>query len=403
MKKKQEILKESYNNIMQTFGKALKGALDNFDTERGHVNEMARTATNRAVDPKALANVRDALQRRHYDKQWAIDAKPLPKLDDFQLLHRYVAALLLFNLPCPQTEEEIEEIGVFKNYAEKLLEGSGTIEDIQLLYSKNDKIVARERKGSKRAIKAYRDVQTPVAPIDNIDDDDELIPTPAPEPVAEPANDEIEYPSYEEAAGEDDINTDEYPSYDEVEGGEENPEANIEGSEEEEETPAAVSTEGPVEQQPIRKFNEWKDITLADYYDPTLNASFGDINDDLLKYDPETGLISMTMKIHDYDTKESREFEISEKSFGRLLEKYDIACESTVVNAIDKYYMIKTSVFCTRFWKEWCKCINKNPQCSKALTKKVQNFYYEEVMNTKTIDELAEIIKNMQFDDMPID
>lgn len=403
MKKKQEILKESYNNIMQSFGQALKGALDNFDTNRGHINEMARSATSRAVDSKALANVRDALQRRHYDKQWAIDAKPLPKLDDFQLLHRYVAALLLFNLPCPQTEDEIEEIGVFKNYAEKLLEGSGTIEDIQLLYSKNDKIVARERKGSKRAIKAYRDVQAPVAPIDNIDDDDELIPTPAPEPISDIANDEVDYPSFEEASDEEEINTEDYPKYDDVEDGESEIEDNIVSDEDEDEYETEIASDGPVEQQPIRTFESWDDITLADYYDPSLNASFGNIDDGLLKYNPETGLMSMTMKIYDYDTKESREFEISEKSLGRLLEKYDIACESTVLNNIDKYYMIKTSVFCSKFWKNWRKHINKIPQCSKALTKKIQDFYYDHSMETNTIDELAEVIKNMQFDDMQID
>ena len=112
----------------------------------------------RTVDPKALANVRDAISRRKYDEKWACDVKPLGKFDSFQLMHRYVGALMVLGKPCPNTYDEIAQIGVFRHYAYKLIElGENSLDDIIELYSQNDIISAGERSGSKRAVVSYRD------------------------------------------------------------------------------------------------------------------------------------------------------------------------------------------------------------------------------------------------------
>ena len=413
-KNKQEIM----SSVMKELGKTVHGILENYDSKengkgtRKAVNEMARTATNRAVDPKALANVRDAAQRRKYDVNWAKTAKPLPRFTDFDLLHRYVAALLLFNAPCPQTEEEIDEIGIFANYAHELLDGSGTIEDIQLLYSKNDKIVARERKGSKRAIKAYRGDNMPSANFD-FDKEEDNTPAPAAEPEDTPT-----YPSYDElednAPAEDEVNPEDIPSYDEVEDTteeepeeipsydeveditEEDPEETA--YEEEEELLADEEGETAADGEQIEK--EWDslpDITYEEYYNPLLNRSFSQINDDYLFWDADNNLIGMDVMVEDRDTKETREFKMWAPSFGKLLERFDIATEAAIQNMSDKFYKVKTLPVNIRFWKAWRKYGIPNDEAEDILEDHIDDFYFKHIGNANDIDEVVKFIEEMDY------
>ena len=386
---------------MKELGKTVHGILENYDSkengkgERKAVNEMARTATSRAVDPKALANVRDAAQRRKYDENWAKTAKPLPRFTDFDLLHRYVAALLLFNAPCPQTEEDIDKIGIFANYAHELLDGSGTIEDIQLLYSKNDKIVARERKGSKRAIKAYRGDNMPSA---NFDFDKEEDSTPA--PAAEPEETSA-YPSYDElednAPAEDEVNPEDIPPYDEVEDTtEEEPEETA--YEEEDELPADEEDETAADGEQIEK--EWDslpDITYEEYYNPLLNRSFSQINDDYLFWDADKNLIGMDVMVEDRDSKETREFKMWAPSFGKLLERFDIATEASIQNMSDKFYKVKTLPVNIRFWKAWRKYGIPNDEAEDILEDHIDDFYFKHIGNANDIDEVVKFIEEMDY------
>lgn len=401
-KNKQEIM----SSVMKELGKTVHSILENYDSkgngkgERKAVNEMARTATNRAVDPKALANVRDAAQRRKYDENWARTAKPLPRFTDFDLLHRYVAALLLFNAPCPQTEEDIDEIGIFANYAHELLDGSGTIEDIQLLYSKNDKIVARERKGSKRAIKAYRGDNMPSANFD-FDKEEDNTPAPAAEPETNEPEETPAYPSYDElednAPAEDEANPEDIPPYDEVEDTtEEEPEETA--YEEEDELPADEEDETADDGEQIEK--EWDslpDITYEEYYNPLLNRSFSQINDDYLFWDADKNLIGMDVMVEDRDSKETREFKMWAPSFGKLLERFDIATEASIQNMSDKFYKVKTLPVNIRFWKAWRKYGIPNDEAEDILEDHIDDFYFKHIGNANDIDEVVQFIEEMDY------
>lgn len=401
-KNKQEIM----SSVMKELGKTVHSILENYDSkengkgERKVVNEMARTATSRAVDPKALANVRDAAQRRKYDENWARTAKPLPRFTDFDLLHRYVAALLLFNAPCPQTEEDIDKIGIFANYAHELLDGSGTIEDIQLLYSKNDKIVARERKGSKRAIKAYRGDNMPSANFD-FDKEEDNTPAPAAEPETNEPEETPAYPSYDElednAPAEDEVNSEDIPPYDEVEDTtEEEPEETA--YEEEDELPADEEDETAADGEQIEK--EWDslpDITYEEYYNPLLNRSFSQINDDYLFWDADKNLIGMDVMVEDRDSKETREFKMWAPSFGKLLERFDIATEASIQNMSDKFYKVKTLPVNIRFWKAWRKYGIPNDEAEDILEDHIDDFYFKHIGNANDIDEVVQFIEEMDY------
>lgn len=375
-------------SVMKELGKKVHGILENFDSNKQHrrpVNEMARAAVNRAVDPKALANVRDTVQRHKYDRDWAKSAKPIPRLldDDYQLLHRYVAALLLFGEPCPQTEEDIDKIGIFANYAHALLDNSGTLEDIQLLYSKNDKIVPRERKGSKRAIKGWRDENRVSSDFDF--DAETPAETPAEEPVEKP------YPSYDEVDADDEVSSEDIPPYDEVEIDDvENQTAP------EEEAELEADEDADADGQIDMEWDNLADITREEYYNPAYNRSFSNINDDFIFWDEKNNLIGMEMSIEDRDNGDSRQFKIWAPSFGKLLEHFDIAVDSAVQNMSDKFYKVKTLPVNMRFWKAWRKTITTD-EIEDEIDDSIDDFYFNHLGTANDIDEVVKEIQEMKY------
>lgn len=405
-----------YHNVMKELGSKVRQVLEKYDTDdksSKSLNEMARTATNRAVDSKALANVRDAAQRRHYDVTWAMNAQPLPKLNDFDLLHRYVAALLLFNKPCPQTEDEIDTIGIFAGYAHKLLERTGTLEDIQLLYSKNDKIVARDRKGSKRAIKAYRDAdQQTAGPRQDYDFDNEENNTAAAPVINEPEDEITEpvIPSFDEVGDEPENEPAEeladIPSFDDVDNDDAADDINDEEPEEdnfntdEDEDSDDTAAEAPAGDYPAQRQQEWEslsDITYDEYYDPSLNQSFSLINDDFIFFDENNGKIGMDMSVEDRDSGDSRKFTLWAESFGKLLERFDIASEASIQNMSDKFWKIKTLPVCVKFWKAWRKNGIPTDDLENKLEDNIDDFFFKHFGNAKSVDDIADAIQNMTY------
>lgn len=99
------------------------------------LNEAAKVS--RTIDPKLWATVSSACSRK-YKATMGEDAIP-PVKDDMQtLMARYVAGLIIFKQPCPQSLADIDKIGAFKQYAHKLLNNMGcTLYDIQVLYNEN--------------------------------------------------------------------------------------------------------------------------------------------------------------------------------------------------------------------------------------------------------------------------
>ena len=402
-------------SMMSEIGRSVSNVLENYKSNgSNHLNEMARSQVERAVDSKALANVRDAAQRRKYNRDWAINAEPLPKLmnDEFQLLHRYVAALLIYEAPCPETYDQIDQIGIFKNYAHAFIdENAGTLEEIQTLYNKNSKITKRERKGSKRAIKGYRDSDIarqngPGAIIgDDFDFDKEAAAsTPDPQPETpdddfdndvQVNNDEPEYPSYDEVNANDDdvtpmddenIDTPETVDDDEIGSGD-----NADEDEDNVVTPS-VEDEAPEELGAERM----EDITYEQYYNPALNRAFSNTNDDFIKLN-ENGQIGIEMSVEERDTHDKRTFFIWAESFGKLLEHYDIVSEASILNLSDKFFRVRTSPVVTKWWQQWREVGIPTDEADDQLEDNISDFYFRCIGNVKDIDQLVENIQSMDY------
>jgi hypothetical protein len=355
------------------------------------INEMAIT---RAVDRKALANVRDMISRRGFDRDWATNVPALPKFDDIELLNRYVAALLVFHEQCPTTMEEVDQIGVFKNYAHKMIDdGTITLEDVKKLYDKSPALAVRPRTGTTRAASGFRKTATK-----DFDFDAPETPAPAAAPaIEEPVIDEpedIEEPELTTADNDDFISSSDvidnepgdYPAYDDNDDEEELPEevaAAIADS--------GVDTEMEIEDNSgeIREIENINDLTADDYYDPGMNASFHAHNDDNILM--EGNKVGFMIRIADEDGEILGEYKMLRDSFGKALEDYTIAAQASVIAMTDTFYDLQITKVINVFYKLFNNALNDDQQ--DEIDSKINKFYYGVFQSAKSVDD---VIKGLE-------
>ena len=349
------------------------------------INEMA---IQRAVNSKALANVRDAASRRNFNETWATNVEPLPKFDDIELLHRYVAALLTFHKPCPQTMEDVESIGIFKNYAKKMIEdGSVTLEDVKKLYDNSPGFAVRQRTGTKRAASGFRKEATADYDFDHEDEKPAEQPAPAPEALG--IDDE-----------DDDITPEpEFVNNEEPEFVPEEPET-IDDADEElaiaEEQPDDVQDDAEEQSDPIptdevHEIDNIEDLTVEDYYNPGMNASFAAHNPDHFVY--RDGKIGFDIHVYDENEELLGEYTLLRDSLGKAIEDFTVITMSTLSAMSDNYFDFRISKVINVFYKSFYRKLDDEQ--SDQLDNRIQKFYYSVVQGAKSLDDILKAIDEM--------
>ena len=130
-----------YRSLIESIGIAIKKS----------INEMARLSVQRTIDKKLWLSVASTCSRNKSTE--AENIKP-GKGDKDNLLNRYVAALIIMRKPCPQSEDDIDDIKTFKLVGHKYLELGGTIEEIQALYNKNTGKPSTNNTSTKKQVEA---------------------------------------------------------------------------------------------------------------------------------------------------------------------------------------------------------------------------------------------------------
>lgn len=118
--------KSLYESIMKETAKTVKRM----------INESSITTTKVTPEIAQICSfirsyyiVGDAFRRRNFNEKYAINATPLQYFSEADLIYRYVAALILFNKDIPNSLDDVESIGIFKNYVDAYLKKSGAEED----------------------------------------------------------------------------------------------------------------------------------------------------------------------------------------------------------------------------------------------------------------------------------
>ena len=439
---------KQYKEIMTILGKEVKRLLESYDTDEcdqadvdecGDMDECGddvdecnesfsypinEMAVKRNFTTKAMANVRDAASRRNFNEQWAKDVKPLSKFNDIDLKERYVAALLVFRpyllkngLPeCPKTEEDIDKIGIFKNYAHEFLDRTGMLQDIIDLYNQCDPIKDRSRRGTTRAIKSFRNTTTPTQDFDfdgevNKNDNADVVePINEPEPEVtdleqvpdnEPEIEDLDnetpevqdledvdtndndIPPYDEVDTDaEQTDTDEIPPYDEVDTDvNDNAEDNEEVSDE---------SDDEIDNAEIVKITNIKELTQEDFNKKSMINSFVTFNDEyILK---EGKQIGFKASIFEDEDAEKFDFDVFADTFGDALYKYNIILQASLNNSSSNMYMIEVPKVITMFRKRYINTLSQEKV--QEMDKKIRNFATSCFENANTLEEAFKDIED---------
>lgn len=365
MKKNNKMFEEQYNSIMKHVSRSVRTILERLDEdeleesfEDEFLGEMARAKKRSTLPPKLKNNVNDMLSRAKWNIDFAINIVPLAKFDQQELLMRYVYALLKFGKQCPKSMNEIEETGIFKNYAYKFLKNGGTIEEIQELFDQQDPIDVRDRKGSTRSRKAFRgnaeeiedfDGEASLDKEETQEPEEELVDVDNfEEPAEELEEPEAEVELEEEPEAEEDFDLDsledvrgseeDYPAYDDVEV-EKDDEDRMwdEFFAEDDEEESNVNERGE-----ITTINDLSEIGYEEWMDPKYNLAFTewDENKIILKDDnKKIGIKLDTIVYADHSAK--NELIVWGTSFGDVMSKYKVFTDF-MIDYMDCAFVLKT-------------------------------------------------------------
>lgn len=379
-RKANKMFEERYNKVMNEVARSVRAILERLDEDEleecfgddcieecgdmfedeDSLNEMGRRPVRSTINPKYKANVRDALGRRNYDEQWAASVKPLAKFGQDELLQRYVVGLLLLGKECPQTEEDIDDIAVFGEYARKFLAQGGTLQEIIDLYNEQDKITIQKRQGSNRPVKAYRkpsDEPSTTFDFDNTEDGEEMIDEVEPVVnVEEEQEEEVNVDEYPEITDEPE---EEFPAYDDVDV-EDAAEVDLNMEDDEEDEMIDIMDDEEVEDEDdehnsYEVINNLDELSEEDYRDSNYNEAFTEFGANGDEFIVENGKIGTEVKF--VADKDSEVYTIWANSAGELFNMiYAIIYASfdldnifietklrPAVEAIYKMYMVKIS------------------------------------------------------------
>lgn len=139
-----------YESIINDIAKIVKTEL----------NEMSKNISYRNIDRNVWLSVASTISKNKSTEAEFI--KPMKKLNVYELLQRYVAALLITKKPCPKNRKQIETLKTYKLYALKALELGALFTDIKDLYNQNVSSLTAAKQKAVKETKPIQKVQQPI-------------------------------------------------------------------------------------------------------------------------------------------------------------------------------------------------------------------------------------------------
>ena len=126
------------------------------------------------------------------------------------------------------------------------------------------------------------------------------------------------------------------------------------------------------------------DLTVEDFDNPKMNASFHAHNDDNILL--EDGKVGFMIEIRDEDGELLDEYKMLRDSFGQALYDYTIAAQASVWAMSDTFYDLKISKVITVFYKLYNNLLSDDQQ--DELDKKINKFYYDVFHGSKDVNDI---------------
>ena len=131
------------------------------------------------------------------------------------------------------------------------------------------------------------------------------------------------------------------------------------------------------------------------FTDASKNAALAEKYKDTFKC--SNNRIGMLMTIRNGDEDDGKEFKlwISGNTLNDVFFKYDVVCESSVLDMSESFFEVKTTRTGYAMWKIWKQSLSD--KLDEKLEDKIENFYDQVFKPSKNIKELVERMKKFKF------
>ena len=141
----------------------------------------------------------------------------------------------------------------------------------------------------------------------------------------------------------------------------------------------------------VYKIENISELTLEDFYDPSMNASFANYKDNCIFC--RGNKIGFGVKIIDNDNN-ARVVAIFRNSFGEALEDFDVILQASINNLSDRFYEFKISDVVKKFFKAFRNVTTD--EMADEIDERADDFYYKCFANAESVDDVVEEIEKME-------
>ena len=146
-----------------------------------------------------------------------------------------------------------------------------------------------------------------------------------------------------------------------------------------------------IDEDDVYEIENISELTLEDFYDPSMNASFANYKDNCIFC--RGNKIGFGVKIID-DDNNARVITIFRDSFGKALEDFDVILHASLVDIMEHFFEIKTSKVVRQFFEAYRK-VNTD-ELIDEIDERVDDFYYKCFANAESVDDVVKGIKRME-------
>ena len=141
----------------------------------------------------------------------------------------------------------------------------------------------------------------------------------------------------------------------------------------------------------VYEIEDISELTLEDFYDPSMNASFANYKDNCILR--RGNKIGFGVKIIDNDNNNARVVAIFRNSFGEALEDFAVILRASL-DIKEHFFEIKTSKVVRQFFEAYRK-VNTD-ELIDEIDERVDDFYYKCFANAESVDDVVKGIKRME-------
>lgn len=149
----------------------------------------------------------------------------------------------------------------------------------------------------------------------------------------------------------------------------------------------------PGQNQDIVDIQNISDLTIDDFYNPKMNASFYAHNDEHFVMDND-GKVGFVCSVLDFDENKVGDYTFVRESLGKAFEDYNTTLLALIAEIQDQFFEFKISAVINAFFMQWRKKLSNEKL--EEIDARADKLFYEKIKGTKGLDAVIQAIDSLE-------